>query len=261
MFVMMFIINENAECTLVSPFQLDEHAYKTITQNIVSGNISIFNTSDNKTIPFIALQLLLKAYESMLYTRLLNVILIMLCTYLIYSITRRLESILFFVIPWYLNSMWLTVEIIEVFFVLLAMKYANKRGILIGIATLFRPYSLLYIVLLKKTQWIYVIAVGSIYAAILYYNNALFSYFTIVSNYSITGGHIFGATHDMGAIMLWLPFFYMGYKTQTFKYGMIASIPLLVQTFAHYFIPSLTFFFVGYLLELKDKNAYIDLKQ
>lgn len=205
---------------------------------------------DNKPLTFLALERFLGIDHTLTYTRLLNIVLIAFTAVLVFSITKRYESFLFVLIPVFLNSMWLTVEIIELPLILLATKYKDYSGLFVGLAVLFRPYSILYSFLLKKRQVLYIIAIGAIFSTVLLYYGLFFPYLHRVISY----GSETEPVSDYIAIVILIPLLYIGMKNKEFfKYGLLACVPLLLRTWAHYFITPYGLFLTSYLSEEVDK--------
>ena len=238
---------------------IDEAYYKDVTQRIVNtGTVQgLFETLkddfETKTAPFIGLHVVLRMYETKVYARAFNALLILIISYLVYDMTKRKESFLIPIIPWFLNSLWLTNEIIEVFFVILAVRFAQFSGLLIGIGTLFRPWTLFYSVLLKQNQIKYVVMIGMIYVLILFYYDSFLFYLYKVFHYSVIA-HGFTSGNepiDWVSILFCGLFLFLGYKTKMFWFGIVSMISLSTKLYAHYFVPSMILFYFGYLLQLK----------
>lgn len=225
--------------------QIDEKVWGNVSRDWKLNGIESLNTNtDNKPVPFLALQRLLQADRTVMYTRTLNIVLIASCAILIYSITKRYESFLFVIIPVFLNSMWLTVEIIETLFVLLAIKYKNYSGLYIGLAMLFRPYAILYSVLLKRKQIFMVAGIGIWFTGFLLYQGLFFSYLNKVIGY---GSEQLPLTDYMAMFFL-IPLAILGTRNkEMFKYGLVACIPLLLRSWGHYFLPGYAVFLTSYL--------------
>ena len=268
MFLTMIILQVLNESNNLTPDGIDEVVFAKLSQQIVNiGTIQGFfdvlaNEHEIKSAAFIGLQVLLKVHETIAYTRALNIVLILLIMLMMYDMTKRKEVLLFPLIPWFLNSLWLTNEIVEVFFVIVSIRFIQYSGFLIGIATVLRPWALVYTMLLKRNQIKYVLAVGLVYVMILLYYNSFFVYLDIVLNYSVAR---IGPS-DYVATFFLIFFLFIGYKTPMFKYGIVSMLCLLTKLSYHYFIPVYTFFFFGYLLELSLKkptksqiNAYENL--
>jgi len=248
------------------PDGVDEKGFAVITQRAININEErgigivggIFEASKElsevKSTPFTALYLILRIYETVVYTRALNIVLILLIMLMMYDMTKRKEVLLFPLIPWFLNSLWLTNEIIEVFFVIVSIRFIQYSGVLIGIATILRPWALGYTILLKLKQIKYVLIVGLIYVMVLMYYNSFFVYIDIVTKYAVEST----GPSDYVATFFLIPFLIIGYKTPMWKYGIVSMLCLLTKLSYHYFIPAYTFFFFGYLFELslKDKKHY-----
>ena len=242
---------------------IDEAYYKDVTQRIVDkgtvqGSFDILKGDfETKTAPFIGLHVVLRMYETKVYARAFNFALIVLITIVIYDMSKRKEAFLTPIIFWMLNGVWLTDEIVEVVPVLLAIRFAKVSGVLLGIATLLRPYALFYTPLFNRKQWKYVLVIGFMYVIVLLYYNSFFFYLYkvfsySVLNYSYTSGN---EPPDFVAILFAFLFMFLGYKTKMFWFGMVGLIPTVVKGYAHYFIPAYVFFFVGYLVQLKELSA------
>lgn len=209
------------------------------------GIRALADNIDNKPITFLAVERILQADRTVMYTRLLNIALIAFISILIYSITKRYESFLFIIIPVFLTSMWLTVEAFELMFVLLSLKYKEYSGIFIGLAVLFRPYAILYSLLLKRRQIIYVLIIGSLFAALLLYLGLFFPYLERVTAY----GSETEPLSDYPAVVVLVPMLIIGMRNkEIFKYGLLACVPLILRTWAHYFITPYGLFLTSYLI-------------
>jgi hypothetical protein len=145
--------------------------------------------------------------------------------------------------------MWLTAEIIEVFFVLLSIQYANKSGLCIGLATIFRPTVILYSLLLWRKQILYVLGIGTIFAMVLLGLGLFFPYLHEVTSYAGDGFSGF----DLLLLVILVMLVIMGVTNKRmFPYVVISAIPLYMELFPHYFLPIYSFLFVGYLLNMND---------
>ncbi len=236
--------------TIHDPYSWDEHLYKNVSNNFTVEHIRDleYNVQEIKPLTFLVLQKSLNDADPFL-SRGLNLILIIICTFLIYKITNNKFTCLFILIPIFLDSMWLTAEIIEVTFVLLSIQYANKSGIFIGLSTIFRPSGILYTLLLKKKQMIYVLIIGTIYALILVYLGLFNSYLFAVINYGANDG-FFGI--EMMVIIILGMFFIIGLNKRIIGYIIASVLFLSVKMYPHYFLPIMTFLFVGFLLNMNE---------
>lgn len=262
-FVTMIILQlMNAESNIFT-LQPDEKFYKNITQEMIDKN-NIFGVLidhyETKTAPFFLLQIVLRANEGVVMTRAFNTALIFFITYLIYDLTKRKEAILTPVLFWHYNTLWLTNEIIELTLVMLSIKFAKSSGFLIGVATLFRPWALSFVVLMKRQQVKYVFAIGLLYVVVLFVNDSFMFYLNKILDYAVYS-HNFTAGNEPPdyVAMLYLGLFlFMGYRKINFKnpsyfeYGLVAMLPLVTKLYAHYFITSVVLFYVSYLLLFKE---------
>ncbi len=240
--------------TIREPYSWDEHLYKNVSNNFTIEHIRNleYNVQEIKPLTFLVLQKSLNNADPF-FSRGLNLILIIICTVLIYKITNNNKfACLFILIPIFLDSMWLTAEIIEVTFVLLSIKYVNNSGIFIGLSTIFRPSGILYTLLLKKKQMIYVLIIGIIYALILVYLGLFNSYLFAVTNYAQDS--FFGI--EMMVILILGMFFTIGLNRRMIGYVIASVLFLSVKMYPHYFLPIMTFLFVGFLLNMNE-----DLKE
>jgi len=244
---------------------IDEAYYKDVTQRIVNngtiqGAFDILKGDfETKTAPFIGLHVVLRMYETKVYARAFNILLIVLITYMIYDMTKRKETLLLPLIPWFLNSMWLTNEVVEVFFVVLSIRFVQYSGILIGIGTLFRPWALAYTILIDKKQWKYVLAIGLAYVLVLIYYDSFLFYLYKVFHYSVID-HAFTSgdeSVDWVSMLFCGLFMFLGYKTKMFWFGIVSMISLSTKLYAHYFVSSYILFFLGYLIQLNTSNNKI----
>jgi hypothetical protein len=137
--------------------------------------------------------------------------------------------------------------------VLLSIQYANKSGIFIGLATIFRPTSILYTLLLKRKQMIYVLIIGTLFAFVLVCLGLFFPYLHEVTSYTKDGFMGF----DVMLLVILVMLLIMGITNKKmFPYVVISAIPLYMELYPHYFLPVYTFLYVGYLLNMND-----DLKE
>ncbi len=236
--------------TVRDPYTWDENLYKNVSNNFTVEHIKWleYNMMESKPLTFLVLQKVLDNANPT-YTRLFNFILIIISTFLIYKITKNKLSFLYILIPLFLGSMWLTVEMVEVTFVLLSIYYTNRSGIFIGLATIFRPTALLYSVILKKKQIMYVLIIGALYALILLKIGLFFSYWFEVTNY--IGNRFLGL--DPFTIVILILLIVMGISNKQMRpYVIISAVPLGVMLYPHYFLPVYTFLFVGFLLTMNN---------
>jgi len=244
--------------TILDPYIYDERLYKNIANDFTLDHIKYVynNVLETKPLTFLVLQKVLNNADP-LFTRGFAYLLIFICTILIYKITNNKLSFLYILIPIFLDSMWLTAEIIEIFFVLLSIHYANQSGIFIGLSTIFRPTSLLYSVFLPKIQIIYVILIGTFFALLLLSLGLFFPYLHEVTNYVQDGF----AGFDIMLLVILVMLIIMGISNrQMFKYVIISAIPLYMVLFPHYFLPTYTFLYVGYLLNMNEDLKEIKLQ-
>ncbi len=243
-----------------TPYDWDEHLYQNVSNNFTTEHIRYleYHVMESKPLTFLTLQKVLNNADHTT-TRAFNFFLIIVCTFLIYKITNNNKFAAFFVlIPVFLDSMWLTAEIVEVTFVLLSIRYAERSGIFIGLSTIFRPSGILYTLLLKKKQMLYVLGIGTVYALLLMYLNLFNSYLFEVINYAEDG--FMGL--DMLVVVILVMFIVIGLNRKMIGYVICAVLFLNVKMYPHYFLPIMTFLFVGFLLnmnsdweEIKNENT------
>lgn len=231
------------------PYSFDEYLYKNVTNNFNVEYIKYlyYNTLETKPLSFLTLQKVLNNADPT-YTRGLNLILIIISTFLIYKITSNKFAFLYILIPIFLDSMWLTAEIIEVTFVLLSIRYATNSGLFVGLATIFRPTALLYSVLLKRRQILYVLGIGFIFALILFEVGLFWAYWYEVTHYVQT---IF-IEPDIFVLISFILLAIIGLNRQMLGYIIISAIPLGMKLYPHYFLPVYTFLFIGFLLNMNE---------
>jgi len=232
------------------PKNHDETTWGNISNNFTVDHIRYLynNVMESKPLLFIATH---KVFGSpnVTYTRLLNYLLIILSSIIIYKITNNRLSFLYFLIPVFLDTIWLTAEIFEVFFILLSIHYVNRSGIFVGLAMLYRPSAILYSVLLKWKQIQYVIALGMIFVIVLLSLGLFFPYLYETTTYSKDGFIGIDAMPAFYFLMLVV----MGITNRRMlPYVIISMFPLLMKTYWHYFLPVYTFLFIGYLLNLNE---------
>lgn len=208
------------------------------------------HSPDNKSPVFLLVNKLLGIDHTYFYTRLLNITLLFLCSYLIYSITRRRESFLFILLPIYMDAFVLLDTTFEVLFMLMAIKYNRFGGLWTGIAMIFRPYAIIYTVLLENRQKLILVTVGVIYALFLLATGGFWNYLQVTTAYAADTPSS-GNYWTLGGVFLLSVFAFLGWqKDKTlFKYGLVACIPLLLRAWGHYFLPAVTFWFLSYLSE------------
>lgn len=227
----------------------DEYSYIHIVNIWNSqGIVCVFETlNENKTFFFLYLQKILHA--DIMYTRALNIILVILNTYLLYSISKNKLAFVYPCIPIFLNSMWLTVETIEVFFILIGLKYfKDHMSIAVGLACLFRPYAVIYSIFMNKRNIMYIMIIGVLACGALYTNDILFVYFERVFSYGSGADGNRYMEPDYVAVLMMMPLLLAGYKNWEYsKYAFAGMIGFYVQIFGHYFIVPYTFFFLAYL--------------
>jgi len=242
----------------------DEYTYMNIVNTWnTHGIVYVFETlNENKTVFFLYLQ---KIFNADIYsTRLLNLLLIIANTGLIYSISKNKLALLYPLIPLFLNSMWLTVETIEVFFILFGLNYLKKHmGLAVGMACLFRPYAIIYSLFMNKRNLMYIGIIGLLACGIMYMNDILFVYADRVFSYGSGGDSNRWMEPDYIALIMMIPLALAGYKNwQYSKYAFAGMIGFLVQIFGHYFIVPYTFFFLAYLAkdnrEVSNERTTID---
>jgi hypothetical protein len=231
-----------------NPYSWDEHLYQNVSNNFTTDHIRYLenHVMESKPLPFLTLQKVLNSADQTT-TRAFNFLLIIICTFLIYKITNNNKFAIFYIlIPIFLDSMWLTAEIIEVTFVLLSIRYAERSGIFIGFSTIFRPSGILYTLLLKKKQMLYVIGIGTAYALLLIYLNLFNSYLFEVKNYAADG--FMGI--DLLVVVILVMFIIIGLNKTMLGYVIATALFFNVKMYPHYFIPIMTFLFVGFLLNM-----------
>ncbi len=227
----------------------DETTWGNVSNNFTTEHIRYLynNIMESKPLPFLVVQKVLDG--NYIYTRILNYILIFLSTILIYRITNNKLSFLYVLIPMLLDTMWLTAEIFEVFFILLSIRYVDKSGLFTGLAMIFRPSAILYSILLKWKQIPYVVIIGILFSLLLLSLGLLFPYWHETTTYSQDG---FIGIDSLPALYF-LMLVAMGITNKKMlPYVIVSAIPLLMKTYWHYFLPVYTFLFVAYLLNLNN---------
>ena len=248
--IVLFTVYFNFE-NIIVPKNADEEMYSNVSNNFTVEHIKYLysNTLELKPLTFLTLQKILDS-SNYVYTRALSFILIFIVTILIYKMTNNKLAFLYVFIPIFLDAMWLTVEIIEVLFILLMIQYKNKSGIFVGILTIFRPTAILYSVFLNKKQFLYVLGIGAAFALLLLYLGLFFPYLHDVTSYPET---TFGTRADPIIILYFIMLLIMGISNKKMRpYVVVSAIPLLMKAFWHYFLPVYTFLFIAYLLNMND---------
>lgn len=233
-----------------TPYSWDEHLYKNVSNNFTADHIRYleYNVMESKPLPFLTLQKVLNNADP-LYTRSFNFLLIIIIIFLIYDLTDKNNfAFLYILIPVFLDSLWLTAEVIEVTFVLLSIKYASKSGLFIGLSTIFRPSGIIYTLLLKKKQMLYVLGIGTAYAMLLLYLDLFWSYWYEVTMYAYD--QFVGI--DMLVIVILIMFLIIGLNRQMMGYVIATALFLNIKLYPHYFLPIMTFLFVGFLLNMNN---------
>ena len=236
----------------------DEKNWENATSNFTAEHIAYLynNVMESKPLAFLTVHKIL-GNSNVIYTRVMTYLLVFLCTILIYKITNNKLAFFYILIPLFLDALWLTAEIFEVFFILLSIYYVNRSGIFVGLAMLFRPTAILYSILLKLKQIPYVIIIGIIFVIILLSLGLFFPYWYETTTYSQDG---FIGIDSMPALYF-LMLVVMGITNKKmFPYVIVAAIPLLMKTYWHYFLPVYTFLFIGYLLNLNNDLKEIKTK-
>ena len=236
----------------------DETTWGNVTSNFTVEHIAYLynNVMESKPLAFLTVHKIL-GNSNVIYTRVMTYFLVFLCTILIYKITNNKLAFFYILIPLFLDALWLTAEIFEVFFILLSIYYVNRSGIFVGLAMLFRPTAILYSILLKLRQIPYVIIIGIIFVIILLSLGLFFPYWYETTTYSQDG---FIGIDSMPALYF-LMLVVMGITNKKmFPYVIVAAIPLLMKTYWHYFLPVYTFLFIGYLLNLNNDLKEIKTK-
>lgn len=203
---------------------------------------------DDKPLTFFYLEKLLQHDKTYLYTRITVLLLSFLISFIMFKITNRYESFLLMIFPIVFSTLWLNVEIIELFFLMLSFYYKKYSGLFVGMATIFRPYALLYTFLLNRKQALYVIIIGGLYSLYLLYLGVFFTYLNRLIYYS--GTYSISQRHEIDYLGLFIIFCLAicAYKSkELFKYGVVGSIPLLLRTWSHYMITPASIFFFAYL--------------
>ena len=209
--------------------------------------------NENKTYFFLYLQ---KLYHANAFsTRLLNLLLICINTFLLYSLSKNRLAFLYPLIPLFLNSMWLTVETIEAMFLLLGLRYFNNHmGVAVGLACLFRPYAVVYSILMNKRNLGYILIIGVLASMVLYANDILFVYMDRLFNYGSGSDGNKYMEPDYVALIMMMPLGLAGYSNWKYsKYAFAGMAGFIVQLFGHYFIVPYTFFYLAYLSKSKQK--------
>ena len=239
--------------TIRNPDTTDETAYKNLANNFTIDHIKyLYQTGlDTKPVSFLFLEKILDNANPV-WTRTVNIIFIIIITIILYDLTKNKLASLYFIIPVFLDSMWLTVEIIEVLCVLLAIRYVSKSGIFIGITTIIRPTSILYTLFLKKDQIKSVLIIGTIFAIILLGIGLFFPYLQEVINYSQNSLSNLDMSNAIIIILALILLIIMGLNKEIFKYCVMAIIPLHMRLFPHYFVPIFSFLFLGFLMNMND---------
>ena len=245
----IWIISGNLDNLYHNGMTPDELMYKDRSDNFTINHIrDLYNLGfETKPLTFLTLEKIFNA--DIFYTRMFNILLIIVNTFLIFKLTKNKLSFIYIVFPLFLKSMWLTDETIELMFLLIGLCYKERNGIMVGLATIFRPYSILYSVLLSKKHILQVIIIGIIFSVILLVLGLFFPYFHEVTSYMPNNYNEI----DYLAILLGIMLFIVGYKNKLMlKYSIIAAIPLLIRTNGHYFLPVYTFLFIGFLLTMNE---------
>ena len=235
----------------------DELMYIDISNNFTLDHIQDLCNGHNemKSITFLTLE---KIFNSDIFlARMLNLIFVIINTFLIYKLTKNKLAFIYPIFPVFLNSMWLTVETIEMIFILLGLCYKERQGIFVGLAMMFRPYVILYSVLLSKKQILNVIIIGILFSVLLLMLGLFFPYLFELISYT----HKAYDEVDFLAIVMLIMLFIMGSKNkEMLKYSILALIPLSMRLYGHYFLPVYTFLFIGFLLTMNEDLKNVKYK-
>lgn len=227
----------------------DELMYQDRSNNFTVEHIrDLYNSHyEMKPVTFLTLEKILES--DIFLTRILNLIFVIINTFLIYKLTKNKLAFIYPIFPIFLNAMWLTVETIELMFLLTGLIYKERNGIMVGLAMIFRPYSVLYSVFLSKKQILQIIVIGIIFSVILLALGLFFPYLFELASYTQKSYDEF----DFLAVVMLIMLFIMGYRNkQMLKYSLIAAIPLYMRLYGHYFLPVYTFLFIGFLLTMNE---------
>lgn len=205
------------------------------------GIIAVKEADDNKPLTFLYIQKLLDG--DWIKTRLLNALLIIVNTFLIYRLTKRKEAFVYPLFYFFLSSLWLTVEVIETLLLLIMFSVQKWRGWFIGLATIIRPYALLFAIKLTKKELVGLATVLIVFALVLQYHGLLFPYIHRVLEYGSESSY----ETDYVAILVLIPLMLIARNKELNKWGYISLIPLLFRQFGHYFITPYTLFFLSFL--------------
>lgn len=233
----------------------DEVLYKNDANNFTIDHIKDLynNAGEAKPLTFITLEKIL-GNANQVYTRIFNIILIGITTLLIYKITNNKLSFLYIMLPIFLNSMFLTAEIIEIVFILLSMIYVKRSGIFVGLAMIFRPYAIAYTLLLKKRQIPYVILIGLIFSVVLVVLGLFIPYLHMVTGYGSNRISLaaISPAESIAVYMMLISLAVCGYRRELLKYAVVSAIPLYIVVTPHYFLPIFTFLYIGFLLNMNE---------
>lgn len=239
----------------------DERLYYDLVTNNwnVEGLENAYNGGETKPVSFLVIWKVVDG--SRVWTRAINFIIVLFNTYLLFLITKNKLSFLYPLIIAFLNSMWLTAEIIEVMFLLLAFKYQEKQGWFVGLAATFRPYSAVFILLLQNNKHrLCSLSVGAAFSVILIYYGLFIPYANKMLRYGVTEQYYI--ENDYVALFMMIPLMVSCFhNNKLFLWGVFACIPLLVSMYGHYFITPYTLFFLGYLLVNSQEKTQISSKQ
>ncbi len=248
-------INENFR-TILHPYDHDEvNFYIPHAQNFTLQHFrDVYNANrESNPITFLTLYKVL-GNANPTVTRTFNLLLIIICTYLLYKITNNKVSFLYILIPIFLDSMWLTLEIVEILFILLSILYINRSGIFVGLAMIFRPTAILYTLLVSNRQKLSVIVIGVLFSILLLALGLFFPYLHEVTVYASDG---FPGL-DMLVVVILFMFIPIGLNKHILPYIVVASIPLFIKTYPHYFLPLFTWLFLGFLWNMNEDLKYIN---
>lgn len=235
-----------------APTDDEVNYYKPASDGMHSQGIDYLKTHpDTKPLSFLYIEYLLNG--SIVYTRILNYILIGLTTYFIFKVTSSKLAILYPLIPVFLNGMTLTDEIIPAMFVVASFYYIRYNGVFIGLAAVFNPFMILLSPLLNKKNLSYFVIIGSVFAGILLILGLFFPYLTWLIRYEALP-----ETKPIGWIVIafLIVFYIMGSKDKTIlKYAILSTIPVITRPyFEWYYIMPYTVLFVGYLLDYEKSH-------
>jgi hypothetical protein len=228
----------------------DEQVWRNVTVHPFSAETQ---SLDNKSPVFLWVMYVLQIDHTVLYTRLLNYMILLIITYLMYRQTKRVEVLFVPIFVIYTDLPILYDTTLELVFVLLAVNFPQHSGLFTGLAGISRPYAFAYTVLLKRKQALVTIIIGLALVVIMYLTGGLLPYWREVTTYGTTSDYSYWwrySTFFESALILSLTIVTWAPRKKLFQFACMSCLPLLLRTYGHYYIVPTVLFFYLYCQQL-----------